>query len=287
MEGIHRERIIFHTKAARHCRLPFYSVRFKPAERVYILDAGSVHGIAIGSQFTIYEDGDSFLKSSPWGVLVVARVKSSASILSHPQGTSSPDLFNPGIAVSCVGSADQTLCVLASYDAKDLSATFREAIQQSENQGIISLANTNGVLKMRLENGHLLFDILDPCVNACGMDQVYHSVRPTDTTDDVARILSAGSHFFWHLKRGHNHPIIDQLSVEFVELNMSEDDFDSTGYPIFCSSGENLLRDGIIDLYVYPEPKPYGIKLTNNSEWDLFPVAFYFDHSDWSIRESC
>ena len=118
------------------------------------------------------------------------------------------------------------------------------------------------------------------------MDQVYHSVKPTDTTDDVACILSAGSHFFWHLKRGHNHPIVDQLSVEFVELNMSEDDFDSTGYPIFCSRGENLLRDGVVNLYIYSDPKPYGIKLTNNTEWDLFPVAFYFNHSDWSICES-
>ena len=67
---------------------------------------------------------------------------------------------------------------------------------------------------------------------------------------------------------------------------MSEDDFDSTGYPIFCSRGENLLRDSVVDLYVYSDPKPYGIKLTNNSEWDLFPIAFYFDHSDWSICES-
>ena len=170
MEGIHRERIIFHTKAAHHHHLPFYSVRFEPAERVCILDAGSAHGITTGLQFTIYEDDGSFLKSSPWGVLVVADVRSSASIFSQPEGTSGPDLINPGIAVSCVGSAGQTLSILASYDAKDLSATFCEAIQQSENQGIISLVNNNGVLKMRLENDHLLFDILNPSVNACGMD---------------------------------------------------------------------------------------------------------------------
>jgi hypothetical protein len=106
-------------------------------------------------------------------VLVVADVMSSASIFIHPEGTSGPNLVNPGIAVLCVG-VWQTLSVLASYDAKDLSATFREAIQQSENQGIISLVNNNGVLRMRLENDHLLFDILDPSVNACGMDQVYH-----------------------------------------------------------------------------------------------------------------
>ena len=120
----------------------------------------------------------------------------SASIFIRPEGTSGLDLVNPGIAVLCICGADQTLSVLASYDAKDLSMTFCEAIQQSENQGIISLVNNNGVLKMQLENDHLLFDILDPFVNACGMDQVYHSVKPTDTTDNVAHILLAGSHFF-------------------------------------------------------------------------------------------
>ena len=148
MEGIHRERIIFHTKAAHHRHLPFYSICFEPAECVYILDARSTHGITTGSQFTIYEDDGSFLKSSPWGVLVVADIRSSASIFSQLEGTSGPDLVNPGIAVSFVGSAGQNLSILASYDAKDLSATFREAIQQSENQGIISLVNNNGVSKM-------------------------------------------------------------------------------------------------------------------------------------------
>ena len=110
MEGIYQERIVFHTKVVHHRHLPFYSVHFEPAERVYILDAGSAHGITTGSQFTIYEDDDSFLKSSPWGMLVVAKVMLSASIFIRPEGTSSLDLVNPGIAVLCVCGADQTLC---------------------------------------------------------------------------------------------------------------------------------------------------------------------------------
>jgi len=249
------------------------------------MDAGSVHGITLGSKFTIYEDDDSFLKSSSLGMLVVSNVMSSTSLLSG-EGTSDIHLVQPGIAVLSTGGADQTLAVLASYDETELPTTFRKAIRQSENKGIISLVDEKAVVKMRLENGHLVFDILDSFLNACGMDRVYYSAKPTDTAEDVARILSAGSTFFWHLTREHYHSIVGDIVVDFVELEVSEDEFDTTGYPIFSPSGENLLRDGIIDLYVHSVPKPYGIKLTNNSKWDLFPAAFYFDLSDWSICES-
>ena len=240
----------------------------------------------MGSQFGIYKDDESLLNSSLWGMLIVSNVMTSTSILRGSEGKSGIDLVNPGIAFLYAGGVDQTLAVQASYDPTKLPTAFRKAIQRSKNQGIISLVDKNAMLEIRLENGHLIFNILDPSVTACGMDRVYYSAKPTDTEDDVARILSAGSRFFWHLTREHYHPIVDHLAVEFVESNMSDDEFDDSGYPIFFPMGENLLKDGVIDLYIEPDPKPYGIKLTNNSNWDLFPVAFYFDHSDWSIRES-
>ena len=133
---------------------------------------------------------------------------------------------------------------------------------------------------MKLENGHLVFDILDPSVNACGMDRVYYSAKPTDTVDKVVRILSAGSKFFWHLKPKHNHPIANALKVEFMELDPD------TGYCTVSLLKGNLLQNDAIEVYVDSVPKLCGIKITNNSNWDLFPAVFYFDHSDWSIRES-
>jgi hypothetical protein len=284
VEGIHRDRIIFNARAARY--RPLYYVNFNARERTFTLDAGSVHGVTKGSQFTIYEDHDLFLKLSPWGTLVVHEVKTFTSLLTRSKGPFGANLLKPGIAVLSTGSASQALVIMPSYDTTKLQHPFQVAIRQLENTSVISLGNESAIIRMRLENDHLVFDILDPVVNACGLDRVYYSAKPTDTADDVARILSAGSSFFWHLRRGNYHPISDALKVEFMELKKSEEEFEATGHPVILPTcGENLLRDGTIDLFIDSVPKPYGIKLTNNSDWDLFPAAFYFDHSDWSISE--
>lgn len=282
MEGIHRDRLIFNAKAARY--RPFYSVTFNAGERIFTLDAGSVHGVTEGSQFTIYEDHDLFLKSSPWGTLVVREVETFTSLLTHSEGPSGIDLSKPGIAVLSAGSASQA-AIMVSCDATTLKNSFQAAIQQVANTSMITLGDENAIIKMELENGHLIFNILDPVVNACGLDRVYHSAKPTDTPEDVARILSAGSSFFWHLKRGNYHPISDALEIEFMELEVSKEKFEATGCPMVSPSGENLLQGGAVELSIGLVPKPYGIKITNKSDWDLFPAAFYFDHSDWSISE--
>jgi len=282
VEGVHRDRIIFNAKATRH--QPFFTVRLNYGEGTYTLDAGSARGIVKGSQFTIYKDQDSFLKSSPWGVLLVEKVVSSTSILRRTEGATKADLENTGIAILSAGGADQVLAIKASYEPTELRPVFLEAIRRMENQRMISLVDENAEIEMQLESGHLRFNILLPAVNACGLYRVYYTAKPTDTADAVARILSAGSCFFWHLRRSHYHPIVDSIKIEFLELTADEDEFDEAGYPVIIASEENLLRDGVIDLYVGSEPKRYGIKITNDSPWDLFPAAFYFDHSNWSIE---
>ena len=283
VEGIHRDRIIFNAKAA--CYRPFYSVNFNAGEGTFTLDAGSVHGVTKGSHFTIYEDHELFRNSSPWGMLVVHKVKTFTSMLTHSEGPSGIDLLKPGIAVLSAGSASQALAIMVSYNATTLQNPFQGAIQKMENASMISLGDESAIIRLGLENDHLVFDILDPVVNSCGLDRVYYSVKPTATVDDVACILSAGSRFFWHLRRGNYHPISDALKIEFMELEVSKEKFEATGYPMVSPIGENLLRDGTVELSIGLVPKPYGIKLTNNSDWDLFPTAFYFDHSDWSISK--
>ena len=179
---------------------------------------------------------------------------------------------------------EQSLAIIPSYDPTKLPAAFQEAIQRMENKRMISLVDENATLRVGLANGYLVFDILYPAVTACGMDRVYCSAKLTDSADDVVRILSGGCNFFWHLQRnGYNHPISRDIEVEFTELRLSEGDFDHDGFQLLSPVGTNLLRDNAIELNIESELKPFDIKLTNNSHFDLFPAVFYFDHSNWSI----
>jgi hypothetical protein len=104
----------------------FYSIHLNCGKPT-LLDARSVHRIAMGLQFTLYKDKESFLKLSPWGILVVSEVKLFTSVL-HIEGTSGIDLVNPGIAVLYGGGMGQALAVLASYEEPELSTTFHKGI---------------------------------------------------------------------------------------------------------------------------------------------------------------
>ena len=212
----------------------------------------------------------------------------STAVLRGSEETQNLDPANPSLAVLSAGGAGQALAIIATYDPTQLPPAFLDTIRLLEKTNVISLVDglTYAELEMQLEDGHIVFNILLPKVNACGLNRVYHVIQPTDSAETVRGTLSAGSRFFWHLRRGHYHPFVDSVKVEFLEITASENEFDDAGYPIVIPSEENLLRNGAIDLYVSSDEenlKRYGIRLTNNSKWDLFPAAFYFNHSDWSI----
>jgi hypothetical protein len=73
--------------------------------------------------------------------------------------------------------------------------------------------------------------------------------------------------------------------IEFLELESSDTEFDELNNPKITPTGENLLVNGIINVTVDSVETNYGIKITNNSPWDLYPAVFYFDNSDWSVSE--
>ena len=57
------------------------------------------------------------------------------------------------------------------------------------------------------------------------------------------------------------------------------DDYDDDFNPIVKPVGDNLNVEGVVDLVVNTDDL-YGIKLVNNSAYDLYPSLFFFDNSD-------
>ena len=72
--------------------------------------------------------------------------------------------------------------------------------------------------------------------------------------------------------------------MEFYQLQETPSPFKDNESELRPSSS-NLLYDGTIHLVV-EEGCSFGVKLTNNGLYDLYPSLFYFDTSDLTrIRE--
>lgn len=118
--------------------------------------------------------------------------------------------------------------------------------------------------------------------------------------DDVgllSSILCHASKFYGELKRPDNNPLISQgIGIEFYELVPDINtiyDADTTGHlPVLVPKTKvNLFQGGAISLQM-PAPHlagedsartPYGLKLTNNTNLDLYVNMLYFLNSELSI----
>jgi len=255
------------------------------------MDAGDIHGVTPRSQFTIYTDYESFLNSTPLGVMVVSEVELSTSRMRRCEGEFG-DVLDKGIAVLSTGGAGQALSIVVP---NDLPGSFHACLKQLKNRHLISTEggdegpevqledSSKPELQLQLEDDHVVFKILDRVVSDSGLKSIYHRLHITSPPRCIFDALEAACHFYWHLRRQHRHHIAEDVKVEFLKIRKSSDEFDGSGCPILVATESDMLQDGTIKLDVHEEPTMYGIKLTNHSKWDLFPFAFYFDNSDWSI----
>jgi hypothetical protein len=203
-------------------------------------------------------------------------------------------LDKPAIAVLSTGGAAQALSIVVP---KDLPASFCDSLEQMKRRRLISIKGVDEPdvqledgrkveLQLQLEDDHVVFNILDQVVSDYGLKRIYHGLANTSPPDRIVSVLSSACHFYWHLRRNHKHPIAEDVQVEFLEITYSSDEVDDSGGRILVATENDMLRDGTIELLVHKEPTMYGIKLTNHSKWDLFPIAIYFDNSDWGIGAS-
>jgi hypothetical protein len=139
-------------------------------------------------------------------------------------------------------------------------------------------------LEIVMEHDALAFNILDKRVTTFGLTRIPFRVTPD--VHDIYFILCALAHYHWHLNRTQaNNLISTKVQIEFTTLVKSKTEYDEeTGQPNIGPDGPNLYRDGLIDLVV-DEEAIYGIKITNNTLWDLFTGVFFFDNGDFSISK--
>ncbi|KAH9477736.1 hypothetical protein JR316_0009963 [Psilocybe cubensis] len=124
----------------------------------------------------------------------------------------------------------------------------------------------------------VVFELCDEAVTKYGVSRRFPPV-PTDDGHTLPWVLNRVAHYFSELNRRNvNSQLAEKVTVEFYKLQELDDDTDELE-----KVEPNLCKGNIID-FVVEDGSPYGIKLRNKSDHDLYPYVFQFG-SDLSIFE--
>ncbi|KIM78106.1 hypothetical protein PILCRDRAFT_603652 [Piloderma croceum F 1598] len=269
-EGHYQNRIFFDAKAPPARRLS-YPIQLEDDE--YIMSAGFAHGISAGAEFTVYADEASLL-TTPLGVLVVSEIRPFSTILKLPQGKPHFALAKPALALQSKIGAKEDIALSVPLDEK-LIPVFDALLLQMQGTGPdvrkISLVDNPSLahLKIDAEEDKVVFSTLDKRVTTYGPSRTF---RVNRDVNDILPALRATAHYYDILNRTQSNVIIqEKVQIEVTRLD------ESCRFPV----GPNLYFDDIVDLVV-EESTQYGVKITNNTPWDLFPTVFFLN-SDFEI----
>jgi hypothetical protein len=290
-EGLNRDRIIFDSKASPTGRVCF-PIKMKGA--AYEMQAGAVHGITPGAEFSLYNNNLTIDESTPLCVLVVT---SAADILpftttlqiKQSSSTISTTLSKTSCVLQTKAGEQEDLLLFAPFDEKliklyeSLATTMKE-VYPGKRQIRLVHEREKARLGLSIEGDKIVFDNLESGLTEYGMTRMPHTVN--NDPNDIIPVLHGAAHFYWHLHKEAKHALVDtQIVIECNTLQLTNE-FDSSDTEKLKSTGDNLIQANGIDI-VASEQTEYGFKITNKSTSDLYLNLFYFNNNDFSISKHC
>ena len=252
------------------------------------MGAGAAHGVLISAEFTAYSNPDKLL--NPLGTFVVERLwpfHSDVRLL-----TSWSTLLSQG-APAIESKAGKVKPFRLYIPPKDSFRRQYHSIRASDTADLRGVFLVNNPREAQLNiftsqlDGRLTFMHMDERITEHGMNLVRDGVESDLLI--VGGILETAACYFRELNRTPNsHDIADLIEVEFYKLDVPR--IRIAGRPILerlKPVGPNLcLENKVIDFMVSNTPNtPYGFKIINNAEDDLYVNAFYFDNTSFAIGE--
>ena len=240
----------------------------------------------------MYRDTDKMQKKS-LGKLIVHKVMEFSAEMKLSRG-SSLALGQPISALSALQTKVGKLATFRLYTPPDdpfqllYRYIFHRAGSKLEN---ICLVTEQEVAHLKiwtsLPDRHLVIEVIDNRVTTHGVNVIADQVNPDP--DNISWILERAAHYHRELNRTSANNYItaeDRISVGFFMLDPPKiRSFDWTTAHLRCI-GPNLCRNKFIDFVVEDDDKPYGVSITNRTGVDLYVNAFFFDNTNFEIRES-
>ncbi|KAF8549359.1 hypothetical protein OG21DRAFT_606142 [Imleria badia] len=257
-EGINRDRLLFSVNRLRDGKTTFKVSKKKKGGKLYV-SAGSIHGIAMGTQFSVRSPTQTLvLKAEEVGAFETVlegshhNITDAEAIVSH--------WHYPTLRV---------------HSSTRHSSTHVTIVPASEPAEVALRENDYG--KWELER-------FDPLILGYADRVVHFDADATRMRD----ILEAIANFNSYLYRSDGAAASFSGKVK-VRLNRIKEIETQREYgpvgddllevPVSSRSGVDVKEAVITDL----EPR-YGFTLENFSDVDLFPYLFYFDPSDYSVQ---
>lgn len=289
-EGVHQNRYLFSSED-----LPQGPMLFTPLYQRqptstgsdkfgFSLSAGSAHGLAVGDELTVFPDRDA-LSEQPLGTLLIDTIDNfTATLKLPPNATELRNFTSDAIAVkSKSGRRDLfKLAVPPNQDAPSLYSLLKSSDGEFEN---IATTSDEGHLTLTRDNttGDVSLQITDPRITKYGVIPQFKNAT-TLQLDELSMVLKGAQDYYWELERTNTaHPLRDEVDVQFYRLQNATSQFADVHHelsplePNLCQAGEINLTTG------WGVHSTYGIKITNNSAFDIYPKVCYLNPDDLTI----
>jgi len=255
------ERYIFATTSLpTEYFIPVYTRTSNNGPFAVILNGGAAHGLRVGDEFAIYPDMDC---PKPNGSLVVDELGPFYSIM-RPADPGFPVGNN---AVATRSRQGQPRAVRLFSRSQHISKILSP--MQDFSQFTITQTPDECDIVISAEGNQAI-------VQPKNMGTQGFRIEPTPS--ELARILKASWRFFSELDRTADFPDITEcIQVDMYELTMSS--FRFPGAPtaeLHASEAVPFSSDSL----ALQQGSSYGLKLTNNSRYNLYPTVQYFDPSN-------
>ena len=241
---------------------------------------GAANGISLGAEFEVYQNQDS-------GHLLGVVVAKELSPFSTTLYAKEPIVLE-GDGVALQTSAGTEEHALRIHVADEGLRSLIKNIGPSHR--IIQLVERDQAeFSMALEDGKVVFDILDSLVTKYGLIRMPFRLEPT--LEAISRVLRAADHFYWHLRRTSRMEndisgvgLADVVEIQMAEMEYNGTTFDEDFEPVLSPTKASWKGGKVFDLQIN-DRGIYGWKIINKKNVDLYPSLFYFNNSDWSISE--
>jgi hypothetical protein len=282
VEGINQHRYIFNSKVPPPPR-PSYLARYDSDYGIFLLNAGTAHGVTLGAEFVFRAAQDAH---PPGKLLHTFVVNNSASFFSTLRPTNDasqqflPMVFTVFQVKPGIGGTIR-LYLFPSHNSPCL-ISLCDDIRDSPHDVEFVNSPDDAHLVLTVRDNQVVVSVSDRKATNYGFDRQIPTMQITG--HNLTSFLEKAECFYRERDR---HTSIDSevakiVILEFYKLGTTHSKFEDIPDSQLSESGLNLYSADTID-FIVEEGCAYGVKLTNLSSRDLYPTLFYLDSNDFSI----